>query len=132
MHYTYRGCVSGTLIPTAVPKAAQQYHDPVYLFPHLERLKLLEYVADDSRGSGLVGVGHGPPARLRAESLAQSTDAASGAKVHLAGDRGYSRRPAYYRHRPVVVWGGGDGERLLSEIVRKKTVYYCRTIPCCC
>ncbi len=54
---------------------------------YLERLELLEHVADDSGGRRLVGVGHGPPARLGPESLAQAADAAAGAQVHLAGDR---------------------------------------------
>lgn len=56
--------------------------------PYLERLQLLEHVADDASCCRLVGVGHGTPACLGAKSLAQSADAAPGAKVHLAGDRG--------------------------------------------
>lgn len=98
---------------TNIPRAR------VCSLPHLERLKLLEHVADDSRGSRLVGVGHGPPACLRAESLAQSANAAPGAKVHLAGDRGCRHRAAHCTHRPGVVWsrrkervrGRGGGAR---------------------
>jgi len=65
---------------------------PRAVLAHLERLELLEHVADDSGGRRLVGVGHGPPARLGAERLAQPADAAAGAQVNLAGDRSYKTR----------------------------------------
>lgn len=54
---------------------------------HLERLKLLQYVADDSRGRRLVRVCHGAPPRLGAKRLAQAADATPRAKVHLPRDR---------------------------------------------